>query len=67
MAKPKLKKYPKKPALTASVGTIEKYFEKCSEIDKENEVIKKEHEDQKKAAEKLKQYKPGATKAAKKK
>lgn len=36
MAKLKMLKYPKKPKAGASVATLERYIERCKEIDKEN-------------------------------
>ncbi|MDX9696023.1 MAG: hypothetical protein RBT49_09550 [Bacteroidales bacterium] len=36
MAKLKMLKYPKKPKQSASVVTLERYIERCKEIDKEN-------------------------------
>lgn len=42
MAKIRLKKYPKKPKATASVAVMERYLQRCKEIDKENAAKKKE-------------------------
>lgn len=36
MPQVKLKKYPKKPKASASMGTLEKYLQRVKEIDKEN-------------------------------
>jgi len=37
--KKKLKKYPKKPKASASMATMERYLEKCKDIDKMNKPI----------------------------
>lgn len=42
MTKIRLKKYPKKPKATASVAVMERYLQRCKEIDKENAAKKKE-------------------------
>ncbi len=39
MAKKKMKKYPKKPKASASVETMQRYLERCKQIDKENKQI----------------------------
>jgi len=52
--KKKLKKYPKKPSASASLATLERYLDKCKEIDKQNKPIiahnKKVEEAKKKVA-----------------
>lgn len=62
MAKLVLKKYPKKPKLSASTATIQNYFDRCKEVDKENTARKSEHNAQKAAAERLRKFKPGKSK-----
>jgi hypothetical protein len=37
--KKKLKKYPKKPKVSSSLEVMQKYLERCKEIDKENKQI----------------------------
>lgn len=41
MAKFKLKKYPKKPKSNASNEVLERYIQKCKDIDKQNAPILK--------------------------
>ena len=36
----KLRKYPKKPKQTAAISVLERYLERCKEIDKINNAIK---------------------------
>lgn len=43
MAKLKMKSYPKKPKVSASVAVKERYLAKCKEIDKENQRRKAEN------------------------
>lgn len=56
MPKFKIKKYPKKPKVSASAETLQNYLRKCTEIDKHNAPIlaeKRKHEAlQKKVREK---------------
>jgi len=63
MAKLVLKKYPKKPKLSASSETIKNYFARCAEVDRDNAARKTEHNNQKALAEKLRRFKPGKSKA----
>jgi hypothetical protein len=35
----KLKKYPKKPKASASVATMERYLERCKEVDRHNNQV----------------------------
>ncbi len=37
--KKSLKKYPKKPKASANIATMERYLEKCKEVDKTNKPI----------------------------
>jgi cell division protein FtsL len=38
----KLKSYPKRPKASASVAVMERYLQRCKDIDKQNAEIKKE-------------------------
>lgn len=42
MAKLKLKKFPKKPKPTASIPTLERYAQKCKDVEKYNAAIVKD-------------------------
>ena len=43
MAKLKMKRYPKKPKQSASASTMQKYLDRCRDIDKENAKRKSEN------------------------
>ena len=43
MAKLKMKRYPKKPKQSASVQVMQRYLDRCREIDKENAKRKSEN------------------------
>jgi hypothetical protein len=53
MAKPKLRKYPKKPKANSSKRVMENYLNKVKEIDKENAQKIKEYNDKLKLLEKI--------------
>jgi hypothetical protein len=63
MALKKQKKYPRKPKQTASVSSINAYFQKCAAIDRENAAIKRENDATIAARKKLASFTPGKSKA----
>ncbi len=60
MAKIKLKKYPKKPKMSASLSVLQNYLDKVRAIDKENAAIKSENTKRDKLAKVISGLKPGA-------
>lgn len=50
---PKLKKYPKKPKASASLSVMERYIERCKEVDRYNAALKKDEEKRKNLKKKI--------------
>ena len=50
---PKLKKYPKKPKANASLSVMERYLERCKDVDKYNAELKKNEEKRKTIKKKI--------------